>query len=206
MKKLRRYLLEIILPPIVFVIVRILYISCKKKFDVDFKLEDKPVVIVFWHGKLLMQPFLYKFVRYEKKVATMISDHHDGNVLANTMKLFGFVSIRGSSTRGGAKALIGAIKKMRNGYDIALTPDGPKGPLKSVAIGVIKLAQKVDANVVAWDYKSSSYWKLKSWDGFIIPKPFSTITFTSSNPFSLKELNDEESIALLTKKLDIYEW
>ena len=206
MKKIRRYLLEIILPPIIFIIIRVLYASCKKKFDINFKLEDKPFIIIFWHGKLLMQPFLYSYLRNKRKVATMISDHHDGNILANSMKLFGFLSIRGSSTRGGAKALIGAIRKIRDGYDIALTPDGPKGPLKNVAIGVIKLAQKTDTNIVAWDYKASSYWKLKSWDGFIIPKPFSTITFTSSKSFSLNGFSIDESKKLISKKLDIYEW
>ncbi len=171
--------------------MRLLFWSCKKEFHLPQNLPKEPFIVAFWHGELLMQPFLYKKIRNSHPIAVMISEHFDGELIAKTIKSFGFTTIRGSSRRGGAKVLIAAVKKLRQGYDIAITPDGPKGPRLSVASGIVALSQKTGAKIVPFSYKASAFWQLQSWDRFIIPKPFSTIVFRVGEPFDVAGLDEE---------------
>jgi lysophospholipid acyltransferase (LPLAT)-like uncharacterized protein len=134
----------------------------------------------------------------------MISDHFDGEMIAKSVSYFGFDTIRGSSTRGGIKALKESFKKIDLGYSIAITPDGPKGPRHSVADGIVSIAQKKDLQIVAFNYTASSKWVMNSWDRFIVPKPFSTIDFYASEPFSLKGLDKEEAKEEIKKRLQTH--
>lgn len=158
------------------------------------------MIVAFWHGELLMQPFLYKKLR-DRDVYAMISEHSDGEIIAKLIEFFGFKSIRGSSRRGGAKALIGAIKKLKEGNDIAITPDGPKGPRFSVANGVVAIAKKNRVKIIIFNYKVDRYWRFNSWDKFIVPKPFSRIEFFASEPFSIEEFSDEEAKKYIKERL-----
>jgi len=131
----------------------------------------------------------------------MISEHFDGELIARTNRYFGIDAVRGSSKRGGAKALIGAMRLLKSGYDVAITPDGPRGPRRSVAGGVVALAKKSDAYILPFSYASTRYWKLGSWDGFIIPKPFSRIDFFVGEPLKITSLDDNEAKALIKRRL-----
>ena len=91
------------------------------------------------------------------------------------MKCFGIDAVRGSSSRGGIKALLSLKKWINNGYDVAITPDGPRGPRYVLAPGLILLAQKTQAGILPVRVEYSSFWRLKSWDQFQIPKPFSKV-------------------------------
>ncbi len=173
--------------------MRLLYASCKKRFILPKELPCEPFIVAFWHGELLMQPFLYKRVRGSHPVAVMISEHFDGELIARTIEHFGFSAIRGSSRRGGAKVLVAAIKKLKEGYDIAITPDGPRGPRHSVASGIVALSQKTGAKIVPFSYEASAFWQLKSWDHFTIPKPFSTLFFRVGEPFDVAGLEEDEA-------------
>ena len=148
-----------------------------------------------------MQPFLYKKIRGSHPIAVMISEHFDGELIARTIAHFGFASIRGSSKKGGAKVLIQALRMMQQGYDIAITPDGPRGPRHSVAPGIVVLAQKYNAYIVPFTYSASRYWQLRSWDRFIVPKPFSTLTFTIGEPFSVDGLELEAARSMVEERL-----
>jgi lysophospholipid acyltransferase (LPLAT)-like uncharacterized protein len=101
--------------------------------------------------------------------------------------------LQGSSTRGGAKALIGAIKSLKNGIDVAITPDGPKGPIYSVADGIVVLSQKTGAKILPFQTVASKYWQFNSWDRFTIPKPFGTIDFYVGNPFDVDDLSIDKA-------------
>ncbi len=138
------------------------------------------------------------------KMSLMISDHFDGEMIAKSVSYFGFNTIRGSSTRGGIKALKESFKKIDLGQSIAITPDGPRGPRHSVADGIVAISQKKGLEVVVLSYKASSFWKMKSWDEFIIPKPFSTLDFYASEPFSLAGLSKEEAKEEIKKRLFDY--
>jgi len=150
-----------------------------------------------WHGELLMIPYAYKRYKKNPKVKLLISEHFDGNLIAKTLNAFGFETIRGSSTRGGAKALIVSIKELKRGYDLGITPDGPKGPCHSVSDGIIVMAQKAKVKVTLVEIKPSSFWQLNSWDKFTIPKPFGTIRYYISDLIDIEGLEMEEARELI---------
>ncbi len=205
-KEFKRKIVSFIAPPIGYIIINLIYLSCRKKYFLPKnRLKNKPYIIAFWHGKLLMQPFIYNKLRKKPKVATMISEHFDGEVLSKMIKFFHFDSIRGSSKKGAIKVLKESFKKVNDGYDIGITPDGPKGPKYSIADGIVAIAQKKDLDIVVCSFQASSYWKLKSWDSFMIPKPFSTIFLFAKEPFSVDglSLNDAKKMikdALMEKE------
>ena len=203
-KKIKIFFQLNVFPFIINLFVRFLYISCKKRFFYPKINQNEAYVIAFWHGNLLMQPFNHKHLRPNKKGSVIISEHRDGITIARVMKFLGIDTISGSSTRGGAKALINAIKNIKNGIDVAITPDGPKGPKYSIADGIIVLAQKTKAKIITFHFEADKFWKMKSWDSFLIPKPFSTISFYASEPFSVEGLSIEEAKKILKKNMKEY--
>ncbi len=197
----KRALILKIFPYIGYLILKTLFLSCKKRFKIEEELPDEPIIVTMWHGELLMQPFLYKYLRKERNIALAISNHFDGELLAKIQSYFGFKTIRGSSTKGRLKLLKLMLNSIDNGYDIGITPDGPTGPRHSVADGTILVAKKKRVKIVCFNYKASSFWQLNSWDRFIIPKPFSTITFYSSSLLDVSNLPKDEANTLLKEKL-----
>ncbi|MDZ7819217.1 MAG: lysophospholipid acyltransferase family protein [Aliarcobacter sp.] len=134
-------------------------------------------------------------------VKTMISQSKDGEIIAKVYSLFGIDSIRGSSSKGATKALISTIREIKSGVDVALTPDGPRGPRHTVADGVIAIAQKSSARIVVLNSKPSSYWQFNSWDKFVLPKPFGKIDFYMSEPFNINDLEFEEARNFIKDKM-----
>lgn len=200
-KETKRKIAIKLVPPLANLLIRLIYLTCKAEFKLAASYPNEPLIIGFWHGELLMQPFLYKKIRAKHKVSTMISEHFDGEVLAKTMFYFGFDTVRGSSSKGGAKVLIEAIKKLKNGSDIALTPDGPKGPRHSMADGIVVLAQKTNTKIVIFGYQATDFWQLKSWDKFVIPKPFSKITFFADKILDVNALSMEDAKELVKAEM-----
>jgi lysophospholipid acyltransferase (LPLAT)-like uncharacterized protein len=191
-----------IVPFILQLIVRFIYKSSKKIFHVPTNFdENESYVVAFWHGELLMQPYNYKNIKPKGKVSAMISEHKDGEAITKTVEFLGIDSIRGSSTRGGSKALIAAIKELKKGNDIAITPDGPRGPRFSVANGIVAISKKTHAKILPFNCKPKKYWQFNSWDKFIIPKPFTTIEFFIGEPFSVQNIEIEEAKAFIKEQL-----
>ena len=202
MKTFKKYLQINILPFILQLFVRFVYLTSKKTFHHPKNNFDKEAcVIVFWHGELIMQSFNYKYFRKKNKVSAMISEHKDGEIVSRMSEYLGIHSLRGSSTRGGIKALIGAIKELKAGNDVAITPDGPKGPRHSVADGVVAIAQKTKCKVFFCNVKATKFWQFNSWDKFVIPKPFGKIDFYIQEACSFDDLSTEEAKQLVREKL-----
>ena len=193
LKKIFRYFALLIVPFMGASIIRILYFTNKKKFHAPDTLGEKPFIMACWHGELLMIPYAYKRYRKNPRVKLLISEHFDGNLIAKTLSFFGFDAIRGSSTRGGAKALIQSLKELKNGYDLGITPDGPKGPRHEVSDGIVVMAQKVNAKVVLVEIIPTKFWQFNSWDRFIVPKPFGTINYFISEPIDLDGIEMEDA-------------
>ena len=201
-KENKRKILSFIIPPILYVLIRLIHLTLKKRFHLPASVPDTPIMVAFWHGKLLLAPFIYQKLRKDVKIGVMISDHFDGEMIAKTMGFFHFNTIRGSSSKGGIKALKESFGMINKGYDIAITPDGPRGPYQSLADGIVSISQKKALMIVAFNYKASSFWELKSWDKFMIPKPFSTVDFYASEPFCIDGLNKEDAKQLIKEKLN----
>lgn len=131
----------------------------------------------------------------------MISEHFDGQLIAKTMCYFGLDTIRGSTRSGAARVLMQAIKKVREGYDLGITPDGPKGPRFSVTEGIIAIAQKLDRPIILQNCIPSRYWQLGSWDKFVIPKPFCHLEFFCSEPIMVTGMEMEDAKQLIHDRL-----
>jgi len=144
----------------------------------EFRRLGQPVVFVFWHGQMLP---LVHYHRHER-IVVLISEHDDGEYLARVAERNGFVTVRGSSTRGGTKGLRGLVRAAREGRDVALTPDGPTGPPREFKPGALVVAQMTGLPVIPMSVGASSGWRFKSWDGFMVPRPFSTITIEYAAP------------------------
>ena len=196
-----RSLALLVVPFLGSIFIRFLYITNKKEFQAPQDLGDEAFIMACWHGELLMIPYAYTRYRKKPHVKLLISEHFDGNLIAKCLGFFGFETIRGSSTRGGAKALIQSIKELKNGYDLGITPDGPKGPRHEVSDGIIVMAQKVNTNIALVEIKPTSYWQLGSWDKFVIPKPFGTIRYYISDLIDISNMELEEARTFIKEGL-----
>jgi len=201
LKKVLRSLALLLVPFLGSIFIRFLYITNKKEFQAPQDLGDEAFIMACWHGELLMIPYAYTRYRKNPHVKLLISEHFDGNLIAKCLGFFGFETIRGSSTRGGAKALIQSIKELKNGYDLGITPDGPKGPRHEVSDGIIVMAQKVNTNIALVEIKPTSYWQLGSWDKFVIPKPFGTIRYYISDLIDISNMELEEARTFIKEGL-----
>jgi lysophospholipid acyltransferase (LPLAT)-like uncharacterized protein len=179
-----------ILPFFGYLLVKLIYFTNRKRFigleSID---ADKPVIIACWHEYILMTPFQWKRIRKNKKnprVFVVASDHRDGEYIVGMLSFFGVETVRGSSSKGGVKAMIASLKELKNGNDVAFTPDGPRGPRRSVADGVVFAAKKSGAYILPIRYEASRSWRLKSWDRLVIPKPFGTIRFIARELIDVK--------------------
>jgi lysophospholipid acyltransferase (LPLAT)-like uncharacterized protein len=199
-QQLRSLALKVV-PIIGSLFIRLLYLSNKKVFHAPKDIGDEPIIMACWHGELLMIPYAYIRFRKKPRVKLIISEHFDGNLIAKTLEYFKFETIRGSSTRGGAKALIQSIKELKNGYDLGITPDGPKGPRHEVADGIVVMAQKAGVKIVLVEIKPSSFWQLSSWDRFVIPKPFGTIHYYISELIDVSGMELESAKRLIKEGL-----
>ena len=198
-----KYLKLNILPHLLYYLVRIIYFTNKKVYHYP-KDDGKPLIICMWHGDLMSQPYNYFAFRKNGTVKAMISHNKDGEIITKLVSNFKIGAVRGSSSKGAAKVLITALKELKSGNDIAITPDGPRGPRYSVADGVIALAQKSDSNVVCFNTVPTKYWQFKSWDKFILPKPFGRIDFYISEPFDIKNMEFEQAREFIKEKMLIH--
>lgn len=200
-KQLLRTLALWIIPPVGALLIRLIYLTSRKRFHLPQTVPSEPVIFAFWHGDLLLQPYLYYQFRKIPKANVLISDHFDGQIIARIMRYFKLGTIHGSTTRGGAKVLIQGLKSLSEGYDIGITPDGPKGPRHVMSDGAVVMAQKRNAKVIVFHCVPSSYWQLSSWDRFTIPKPFGTLDFYASEPLDLEGLEMEAAKTMVREKL-----
>lgn len=175
-------------------LLRLVFLSCRKTYPKQ-KLPEQGSVVVFWHGRLAFMCFVYKHLwdNKRKRGKVIVSDHKDGEIITRVIRRFGIETLRGSSSKGGAKVLIHALKEIKNGTDIIITPDGPRGPRHSVADGAAVIAQKQDCAVYVLNYEADRFWELRSWDKMMIPKPFSKITFGLSPAFSVAGMDLEQA-------------
>lgn len=134
-----------------------------------------PVIYAVWHGRILMVPWLHARLartRGARPVTVLVSRSSDGEIVARYMRRFGLGAVRGSSSRGGAEAARALVGLLRRGADVAVIPDGPRGPRGQLQPGVVALAALSGAPVVPLAVAARPRCRLSSWDEFMIPAPF----------------------------------
>ena len=132
----------------------------------------------------------------------MISASRDGDLLAAFVERYGYGTVRGSTSRKGATALLQLAEVFAAGTNIVITPDGPRGPVYQLGQGVIFLAQKCDAAVVPASMEFSSCWRFKSWDRFFVPRPFSTVRIIFGMPLRIAPTSTAEEFEAERMRLE----
>jgi hypothetical protein len=130
---------------------------------------EKPVIYSFWHRAVFPATWMWR----KQKIAVMVSRSFDGEYIARIIERFGFGAVRGSSSRGGATALLGMKNVLDQGESVAFTIDGPRGPKYVAKPGPVRLSKVSGVPMGTFYVALSSAWVLKTWDDFMIPKPFS---------------------------------
>ena len=137
--------------------------------------RDEPLLWVCWHNRLLLTPLIFWKCLRHRPAAVLASASGDGDVLAAVYAQFGVKAARGSSSRRGAAGLRACLTLLKRGFDIGITPDGPRGPRYCFQPGLVLLAQQSGARILPLHFHAHRCWRLKTWDGFIIPWPFSRV-------------------------------
>lgn len=143
--------------------------------------QGKNTIFAYWHAFMLVPAYTARNLG----IKVLVSRHADGEYITRVIERLGFTTVRGSTTRGGAKALLTMIKDSAEGTAIAITPDGPKGPRFTVQPGIICLSQKTGVPIIPTSLGLTSYWELPSWDKFRIPKPFSKAALIYGEPIHI---------------------
>jgi len=151
----------------------------------------RPFIHILWHGQLL--PLLW--THRARGIAVMVSEHRDGELIARVAQSLGFRTVRGSTTRGAARALLGGCRVLEEGSDLAITVDGPRGPAGTVAPGALVISQRTGAPMVPTGARASRSWRLRSWDRFMIPKPFATVVVTYGAPIHVQAASPRDASA-----------
>ncbi len=146
-------------------------------FD-DMLARQEPFIIVFWHGEIVPVSWVHR----NSGFAPLISRHADGEIIARIVEGMGYRTVRGSTSRGGVRALLETAQRVEEGITVGFTPDGPRGPRHVFAPGALIVAQRTGRPIVALGATASRAWRLRSWDRHLVPKPFATVTVRYSEP------------------------
>lgn len=164
----------------------------------ELRRKGQPVVFLFWHSRILPLAHLHR----NEGATVLISQHRDGELIARLVERRGFRTVRGSSTRGGAMALRALLRRLREGGDLAITPDGPKGPPRRLKLGALLAAQRGKAPVVLVAPGAPGGWRMRSWDRFLVPRPFSRIDVHYAPPRWIDPSISGEAFARLAGQMD----
>jgi lysophospholipid acyltransferase (LPLAT)-like uncharacterized protein len=153
----------------------------------DFEGNGKRPIMAFFHGRVLTATYFFR----DRGIVVMISENFDGEWIGRIIERFGYGTSRGSTSRGGQRALLQLKRDMEKGRPAGFAVDGPRGPARKVQPGVIWLAKLTGNPVVPFHMEASSYWSLNSWDRTQIPRPFSTVALAVGTPIDVAaEAND----------------
>jgi lysophospholipid acyltransferase (LPLAT)-like uncharacterized protein len=151
--------------------------------------QTERLVYAFWHESLLA-PLVTR-----TKVRVLISQHRDGELIAQCCSWLGIGVVRGSTSRGGSQALLEMIRAGEGHAHLAITPDGPQGPRRQLQPGVVMVASQTGLSVAPLGVGFMNAWRLKSWDRFALPKPFSTMIGVVGQPITIPKDLDRSQIA-----------
>jgi hypothetical protein len=150
---------------------------------------DKAVV-AFWHDRLLVMPLFVKGI----PMCVLASQHRDGEIATRALAAWGVHIVRGSATRGAVGGFLRLVHAFRSGYNIAVVPDGPRGPRHSVKPGVIHLAKATGAPIFPVSYAASRFVRLGGWDRLMIPLPFARVAVVVGEPLEVTRRADEAEL------------
>lgn len=163
-----------------------------------FRERGEPILFTFWHSRILPLAYLH---RHEGAVV-LVSEHRDGEYIARVLERTGFKTARGSSTRSGARGLRQLLRAARSGRDLAITPDGPRGPARRVKLGALVAARMAGLPIVPVAAGGGPVWRAGSWDRFVVPLPFARIRVRYAPPIHVGREAGDGELRACARKLD----
>lgn len=173
--------------------------------DPDGLLDAPPehsMIWVFWHNRIFSMPVFYKRHMKSRQGAVLTSASRDGAVLSEAMRQLGVASVRGSSSKRGGAAMLGLTEWIKGGHDVVITPDGPRGPCYRLQPGVVKLAQVTDTPVLPLTATYTKAKRLRTWDKFFIPYPFSRVNVRVGPLVQITATSDDDAFEQERQRLE----
>ncbi len=207
MKSIKRFLKVVLLPDLVYLIVR-LWLKTEKFIYVNLSAPDyyhkkgQPLIVLSWHGRIIFVPP----TPWSNRVKILVSASEDGDMLMRYLSKFGYEFVRGSSRRGGEQAKELLYRALLEGYDIFITPDGPTGPSHRFKPGAVELALKTGVPIFFLLVTTNRPVEFNTWDRFCIPAPFSRVYVFLFGPYYVKNMDDvnflEKEMTRLEREID----
>ncbi len=195
MSPLRERILLSLIPSLGYAYIRLLHATMRLEFrnrEVLRRVREEfgQYILVFWHSRFVMMPYCYP----DRRLVVLSSEHRDSQMLARILGRFGLVSAWGSSTSGGAKGLRQLLRKIKEGYDVGLTPDGPRGPRRRVKQGIMITAKLSGLPIIPVTFSARRARRLRSWDRTLLPLPFARGLFLYGEPLTLARNASEDEV------------
>jgi lysophospholipid acyltransferase (LPLAT)-like uncharacterized protein len=173
----------------VYLVARLVLVTFRIKFENEERLQpSQGTIYVTWHGRTLIPALTMR----NRGWWALISLSRDGEIQNNFFQLLGFQTARGSTGRGGIRGALTMSRRVKEGGALVMTPDGPRGPTHKVQLGVILIAEKSGAPIIPVGISANHRWLMKSWDSYMLPKPFSKVYFLVGEPIVIPpNLNEE---------------
>lgn len=197
-------ILVVLLPAFIALSQRVLSLTIRRRHLnrealQQLRSREQPYILGIWHASVLWAPFFHR----KHGIQAMVSPSRDGELIARVVEWSGNHCIRGSSNRGGTRALMGMVRMVRNGSPACVVPDGPLGPPFECKGGIISIAQKTGIPIIPFHYEASRQWVArKAWDKHRIPKPFSVIYMSYGDPIYIPSRLSEEQFEEARKDVE----
>lgn len=203
MSPLAKRIVEALAPPLAYWYIRFLGLTMRPQFrdrERQARARDStgPYIMAFWHSRLVMMRFGYP----DSRCVVLQSQHRDSRMLGRVMTRFGIGQVWGSTTRGGTKAVREVLRRIRDGYDVAIAPDGPRGPRRRAQAGVIAIARMSGKPILPMAYSAKPALRLRSWDRLLLPHPFSRVLYVYGEPISIDRRADAAEQERLRQALE----
>ncbi len=207
-KRLLKYsYTQIILSYLLAGYIRLVMLTNSKKFDIHpdayiFMRGEKNAIFAFWHGRMMLLPA----INPPLKMHVLISEHRDGKLISQVIHHFGQDTVVGSSSKGGTEAVRNIVRLLKKGDNISITPDGPRGPNQQAEMGIVTIAKLSQKPILPVTFFSSKHKRLKSWDRFMVAKPFGRIVFCVGAPIVIEQADEAARIAVQTSMNKLVEY
>ena len=203
--KIRSRVLTKVIVFVGVVLVRALFKTCRLQAEPEVSGIDpyettgeNRYLYCVWHDQIVMTVFSGR----PKNMAGLVSGHQDGSYLADAMKRLGITPVRGSSKRGGSRAMGELLQRVRK-YHVAITPDGPRGPRRKLKTGIVFLASHSGRGIIPSVYACRRGWRIQgNWTDMLLPWPFTTIYATGGPPFVVPPDLDRDELEQYVERLE----
>jgi lysophospholipid acyltransferase (LPLAT)-like uncharacterized protein len=186
--------------------IRLVMLTSRKEFHIHPASEalmrgEGNAIFAFWHGRMMLLPA----INPPRKMHVLISEHRDGKLISRVIRHFGQDTIVGSTSKGGAEAVRNIVRLLKKGDNVSITPDGPRGPNQKATMGIATVAKIARKPVMPVAFYASKHKRLRSWDKFMVAKPFGRIVFCIGEPIMVEEADEAARYAIETSMNNLVE-